>query len=387
MDRGRVDAAFGWLLASLSMSIAARIVSLTPAVFHLPERVNAVSRTYGASPIVPRGPRFAPLVERVLRGIQTALATPRHQPILLTGSGSTAMAAVLGSCLRKEERLLVVRNGAYGDRILEFARRLGQSVVDMDLPYGQRPDVDAIDGVLARGEATAVAVVHGGTSTCTLNPVAEIGEACRRHGAKLLVDGVSAMFVEAMEIDAWNIAVVMGSCNKGLHSHPNLTMALVRDDLLEEMKSIAPRAPSLELRKMYESQAKGAHPYTIDPMSVLQVDAALAALAEEGGVAGRNATYLRRAEVLRAGYEKLGLRIARWEGQPLASIGTALHIPPGRTYDAMADRLASEVVEGHLFEIYAAQGKLSSELFRIFHMGHYPIEVYDVFLRALARVL
>ncbi len=369
------------------MSTAARIVSLTPAVFHLPERVNAVSRSYGASPIVPRGPRFAPLVARVLAGIQGALAAPRHQPILLTGSGSTAIAAVLGSCLRLDEKLLVVRNGAYGDRILEFSRRIGQPVVDMDLPYGQRPDLEAIEGVLARGEATAVAVVYGGTSTCTLNPVAEIGAACRRHGAKLLVDGVSSLFVEPMDLDGWNIAAVMGSCNKGLHSHPNLTMALVRDDLLEEMKGIASRAPSLELRKAYESQAKGAHPYTIDPMSVLQVEAALAALADEGGVAGRHATYLRRAELLRAGYDKLGLRVARWENQPLASIGTALHIPAGKSYDTMADRLANDVVEGHLFEIYAAQGKLSNELFRIFHMGDYPIEVYEVFLRALARVV
>lgn len=366
---------------------APRVVSLTPAVFHLPERVNAVSRSYGASPIVPRGPRFAPLLARVLSGIQQALDAPRHRAILLTGSGSTAMAAVLGSCLRPTERLLVVRNGAYGDRILEFARTLGQPVVDMELPYGQRPDLDAIDRLLARKEADAVAVVYGGTSTCTLNPVAEIGDVCRSRGAKLLVDGVSALFVEPMDLDGWGIAAVMGSCNKGLHAHPNMTCALVRDDLLEDMKGIAPRAPSLELRKLFDAQSKGSHPYTIDPMSVLQVEAALAALADEGGVAGRHAIYQARASLLRAGYEQLGLRVARWEGQPLATIGTALHIPAGRSYDQMADRLATEPVDDHVFEIYSAQGKLSGELFRIFHMGDYPLAVYEVFLRALARVL
>ena len=366
---------------------APRVVSLTPAVFHLPERVNAVSRSYGASPIVPRGPRFAPLLARVLSGIQQALEAPRHRAVLLTGSGSTAMAAVLGSCLRPTERLLVVRNGAYGDRILEFARTLGQPVVDMDLPYGQRPDLEAIDRILARKGADAVAVVYGGTSTCTLNPVAEIGAVCRSRGAKLLVDGVSALFVEPMDLDGWGISAVMGSCNKGLHAHPNMTCALVRDDLLEEMKGIAPRAPSLELRKLFDAQSKGSHPYTIDPMSVLQVEAALAALADEGGVAGRHAIYQARATLLRAGYEQLGLRIARWEGQPLATIGTALHLPSARTYDQMADRLANEPVDDHVFEIYSAQGKLSGELFRIFHMGDYPLAVYEVFLRALARVL
>ena len=85
------------------------VVSLTPAVFHLPEAVNRVSQTYGASPIVPRGPAFAPLLARAREGICEALGAPEYEAVLMTGSGSTAMAAVLGSCLAPEERLLVVR--------------------------------------------------------------------------------------------------------------------------------------------------------------------------------------------------------------------------------------------------------------------------------------
>jgi 2-aminoethylphosphonate-pyruvate transaminase len=364
-----------------------RVVSLTPAVFHLSEAVNQVSRTYGANPIVPRGPRLKPLIERVRRGIQEALGAPDHEPVLMTGSGSTAMAAVLGSCLRPDERLLVVRNGAYGDRILEFAGTLRQPVLDLSLPYGQRPDLGAIEEILAAGRADAVAVVYGGTSTCTLNPVAEIGALTRKYGQKLLVDGISALFVEPMELDAWNVAAVMGSCNKGLHSHPNLTMALVRKDLLAAMENLAPRAPSLELHKLWRAQVNGTHPYTVDPMSLCQVEAALGHLAAGGGVAGRHATYRARCDLLRPGYERLGLQIARWEGMPLTVIGTALHIPAGQSYEAMAQRLASEPVDGHVFEIYAAQGKLSDKLFRIFNMGDYPLDVYEIFLRALARVV
>ena len=363
------------------------MVSLTPAVFHLSDRVNRVSQRYGAQPIVPRGPRFAPLLARVRAGISSAVEAPDHRAILLTGTGSTAMAAVLGSCLHPKERLAVVRNGAYGDRIFEYAHRLGQPVIDLETPYGERPDLVALERALASGEADAVAIVHGGTSTCTLNPVAEVGALCKRYGKKLLVDGVSALFVERMDIVGWNISAVMGSCNKGLHSHPNLTVCLVRNDLLAEMATIPQRAPSLELKKIFDAQEKGSHPYTIDPMSLLQVEAALDELAACGGVAGRNAIYLARAEKLRRGYEELGLTIARWPDMPLGSIGTALKIPAGRSYEALADRLSSRVVEGHTFEIYSAQGKLSHELFRIFHMGDYELGVYDVFLRALADAL
>lgn len=364
-----------------------RVVSLTPAVFHLPEAVNAVSRAYGEHPIVPRGPRLAPLIASVRKGIQEALGCPRHEPVLFTGTGSSAIAAVLGSCLRPDERLLVVRNGAYGDRILEFAKRLGQPVVDMELPYGERPDLAAIEAACASGSVDAVAMVYGGTSTCTLNPVPEVGAITQRHGKKLLVDGVSSLFVEPMDLEGWGIHAVMGSCNKGLHSHPNLTTVLVREDLMRAMEHIAPRAPSLEVWKTWRAQVGGSHPYTIDPMSLCQVQAALGYLAEIGGVAGRNAVYRARCELLRAGYERLGLRIARWPDMPLQSIGTALHIPEGTTYDTLAERLASTVVEGHTFEIYSAQGKLSQSLFRIFHMGEYPLSAYEIFLRALERAL
>ncbi|HVY45581.1 MAG TPA: aminotransferase class V-fold PLP-dependent enzyme [Minicystis sp.] len=364
-----------------------RVVSLTPAVFHLPEAVNAVSRAYGENPIVPRGPRLKPLLDGVRKGIVDALGCPNHEAIVMTGSGSTAMAAVLGSCLRKDERLLVVRNGAYGDRIFEFANTLGQPVVDLAAPYGEKPDLARIEAILAADEADAVAIVHGATSSCTLNPVAEVGAIAKKYEKKLLVDGVSSIFVERFDFDGWGVAAVMGSCNKGLHSHPNLTTALVRKDLLAEMERIPPRAPSLELWKLWRAQSNGTHPYTIDPMSLCQVAAALEHLAAIGGVAGRHAMYEQRCLLLRAGYERLGLTIARWPGVPLQSIGTALHIPKGTTYDTMSTRLATEEVEGHLFEIYAAQGKLSDKLFRIFHMGEYPLEVYGIFLRALARVV
>ncbi|MCC6552827.1 MAG: alanine--glyoxylate aminotransferase family protein [Gemmatimonadaceae bacterium] len=369
------------------MSASPRVVSLTPAVFHLPEAVNEVSRTYGESPIVPRGPRLRPLLDKVRRGIVEAIGAAQHEAVLMTGTGSTAIAAVLGSCLREDERLLVIRNGAYGDRILEYARILRQPVEDMCLPYGERPDLGKIEEALAGGDVSAIAMVYGGTSSCTLNPVPEVGALAKRYGKKLLVDGVSALFVEPMDLDAWGIAAVMGSCNKGLHSHPNLTMALVRRDLLEEMERIPPRVPNLELYKAWRAQAGGAHPYTIDPMSLCQVSAALDHLSQIGGVPGRHAIYRQRCEILRPGYERLGLTIARWEGMPLQSIGTALHFPAGRTYEQMAMRLATEPVEGHVFEIYAAQGKLSDKLFRIFHMGEYPLEAYEIFLKALARVV
>jgi 2-aminoethylphosphonate-pyruvate transaminase len=364
-----------------------KIVSMTPAVFHLSEAVNAVSRTYGEQPIVPRGPRLRPLLDGVRNGIRSALGADGYHPIMLTGSGSTAMAAVIGSCLDPKERLLVIRNGAYGDRIKLFAERVGQPVVDLEMEYGVRPDLDRVREACRSGAVDAVAVVYGCTSSCSLNPIEEIAAIAHEHDKKLLIDGVSALFVEPLDFAEIAPAAVMGSCNKGLHSHPNITFALVREELLHEMERIPPRVPSLELYQTWRKQEGGAHPYTIDPMSLCQVQAALDHLASQGGAAGRHRIYQERCALLRAGYDRIGLSIRRWEGMPLSSIGTALDIPKGHTYETLAQALATREHEGHVFEIYAAQGKLSGEMFRVFHMGEYPLETYELFIASFEKVL
>ena len=73
-------------------------VSLTPAVFHLPEAVNAVAPVYAVNPVVPRGPKLAPLLGRVKAKVGAALGCAEtHVPVILTCSGSGAIAAALGS--------------------------------------------------------------------------------------------------------------------------------------------------------------------------------------------------------------------------------------------------------------------------------------------------
>lgn len=364
-----------------------KVVSMTPAVFHLSEAVNAVSRTYGEQPIVPRGPRLRPLLDGVRKGICAALGAEGYHAVMLTGSGSTAMAAVLGSCLAPTERLLVIRNGAYGARLLAFAECLGQPVVDLEMGYGVRPDLERVRALCEADEVDAVAVVYGCTTSCSVNPIAEIAAITNATGKKLLIDGVSAVFVEPLDFGVVSPAAVMGSCNKGLHSHPNLTFALVRDDVMQQMQHIVPRAPSLELFATWQRQEEGSHPYTIDPMSLCQVQAALDHLATQGGIAGRHAIYQARCALLRAGYERLGLELVRWDGMPLCSIGTALRIPAGHTYEGLAEALATRPHDGHTFEIYAAQGKLSDTVFRVFHMGEYELDTYELFLASFAKVL
>lgn len=363
-------------------------VSLTPAVFHLHDRVNAVAAQYADNPVVPRGPKLAPVLERVRAKTCTALGcVDTHQPVFLTASGSGAIAAALGSCVG-ERGILVITNGAYGERQASFAEQIGLRTFRYALAYGERPDLAEIERLAVLHDIDAIGMVHGATSTCSVNPLREVGALARQLRKTFIVDGIASLFVEELDLGDANVDVMIGSTNKGLHSNPDLSFVLVSDAWLERFSSSPGRLPYLDLGKTWQAQRTGSHPFTINVRALLEVEAALDVLHDEGGVAGRIRTYQARTSLLRAGYERLGLTRFERPGMPLQNIGTALMLPEGVGYAPLADALASwDDGSGECYEIYSAQSALSETVFRVFNMGEYPLATYERFLHALEQCL
>jgi len=369
-------------------------VSLTPAVFHLPDRVNAVAGPYARNPVVPRGPKLAPLLGRIQDKMRAALGCDdTHDPVVLTSSGSGAIAAGLGCVLSRDPardpRILVVSNGAYGERQARYARQMGFATTHYTLDYGQRPDLGEIERLAEEDDVDAIGIVHGATSTCSLNPVLEVGTLAKKLGKTYLVDGIASLFTEEVDIARAGVDIMIGSTNKGLHANPDLAFVMVAKPLLERVcEEEIGRIPYLDVGPAWKAQRNGSNPYTINVRALLEVEAALDALEEEGGVAGRVATYRARNQLLRDGYRSLGLEIFQKPGMPLQNIGTALYLPEGVEFDRLADKLANwDNDSGECYEIYSAQGPLSQELFRIFNMGHYELDTYRRFLDALESCL
>mgnify|MGYP000288935312 CR=1 FL=1 len=83
-------------------------VSLTPAVFHLSERVNKIAEIYAEQPVVPRGPKLKPIMDRLrLKLVQQLDVADTHEAIILTAAGSGAIAATVGSCIDQQGVLII----------------------------------------------------------------------------------------------------------------------------------------------------------------------------------------------------------------------------------------------------------------------------------------
>ena len=283
--------------------------------------------------------------------------------VLFTGSGTAAVEATICSVVPSDRALLVVDNGVYGDRMLKIARAHGiaSHAVSVDTFSAVCPDaVDA--ALLAHPEVSHVAVVHHETTTGVLNPVADIARVVERRGRRMIVDAMSSLFGEPLDVTQPPLDFVTASANKCLQGVPGVSFVLARRTALAALRGRAPRSVYLDLHAHFATQEQDNTPFTPAVQVVHAMEQALAELAQEG-VKQRIARYADNARVLREGLGELGFSILV-APDARSNILTTFRLPDGVTYDALHDALKRR---GYI--IYAGQGDLRRYAFRVANIG------------------
>lgn len=332
-----------------------------------------------------RDHEFIALVADVRRRlVELAAADPdAYTAVLMQGSGTFAIESVIGSVIPPAGRLAVLVNGAYGERMVKIAQRLGIDVGELRTPENMPVAVDALDALLAADETvTHVAVVHCETTTGLINPVEEVGAIAARYGRSLIVDAMSSFGAVPVDLAGWGVDYLISSANKCIEGVPGIAFVLARTAALKATAGHA-RSISLDLLAQYEGLEKdGQFRFTPPVQVIMAFHQALVELEAEGGVAERGARYRRNYERTLQGMTELGFRPYLAEADR-GYIITSFHYPAhpnfdfARFYQLLSDR-------GHV--IYP--GKLShADCFRIGHIGRLEIGDVENLLGAVRAVL
>ena len=296
--------------------------------------------------------------------------------VLMTGSGTAAVESMIAGLVPEHGRLLIVENGVYGERIAQIAQqyRIDHEVVK----YGwmEAPDVDAIIGKL--DGVTNVAIIHHETTTGRLNAIDRLSAACKEKGIGLLLDGVSSFGAEAIDFDGGGISAVAATANKCLHGVPGAAFVIVRRAALSAAFS---RTYYLDIARLAKLQDARNTPFTPSVHAYYALVEALREFEEEGGLVARHARYAALADQVRTGLAALGIEGALREGESSVVL-RAYRLPAGITYAVLHDALKAQG-----FVIYAGQGGLSNELFRISTMGALGVADIERLLGAIAGVV
>ena len=166
-----------------------------------------------------------------------------HVCVPVQGSGTFAIEATLSTVVARNEKLLVLVNGAYGRRMVEIMRIMQREVVSLEWPEDEAVDVSVLDDRLARDPSiTHVALVHCETTTGILNPLSTVAWTVAQHGRRLIVDAMSTFGALPINVSDIAIDAVIASSNKCLEGTPGLGFAIIRRDLRVPRSHAQPRS-------------------------------------------------------------------------------------------------------------------------------------------------
>ncbi len=372
----------GKLAAIAAPAVPARPeILLTPGPTTVPDAVLAAQ---SVAPRYHRGPEFQRLMADVLDGLGWMLETD-NEILLLTGSGTGALEAAIVNCFSPGDKLVVVDNGFFGDRVTRLAQAFGLDVVPLIYEWGRVPRAEDVADVLADHPHTAgVAVQHSETSTGAINDIEAIAAAVHATARRplVVVDAVSSAGAVPIRADAWGLDLVCGGSQKALGATPGVSFVAASDRAWEaHARATCPRFYwDFDEARRWATEGPET-PWTPAVGVIAGLRAALALMRERG----REAFYAEHrvnAAAVRAGVRALGLELFG-EDPDNAVVVTPLRMPDGLDADEIADHLRAR------YGVVTApgQGPLRGSILRIGHLGHAAADDLLVGLAALGATL
>ncbi len=330
-----------------------------------------------------REPEFSALMTRVRHKLTLVSGGDSdYSTVVFTGSGTAALEATLSSIVPANGKMVILDNGHYGERLAKICSVHRIPMTVLTAGWGQPLDLKLLERVLhEEPTASHVAMIHHETSTGILNPVHEVGQIVARAGRSLVVDAISSLGGEILDVRNDRIDWCVGTANKCIESVPGLSFVIAPKKRLDALSQNQPRTFYLDLYSQYVAEEKSQAPaFTPAIPTFLALEVALDLLQEEG-VRERQERYKSLADLLRCGLRELGLRLLLPDALQSSTL-TAIYFPEGRTYSFLHDRLKELG-----FVIYAGQDNLKQKVFRLANMGQISKQDIQNFLGALAQVL
>ncbi|MFF2017101.1 pyridoxal-phosphate-dependent aminotransferase family protein [Paenibacillus sp. NPDC058177] len=161
-------------------------------------------------------PAFTAMMNETMDMLRQVFQTNNKWAFPIDGTSRSGLEAVLCSVIEPGDRVLVPIFGRFGHLLTEIAERCGAVVHLMECPWGQVFDQQAVIEEVRRIQPKVLAIVHGETSTGCMQPLDQIGPACRELGVLTVVDAVATLGGTPVKVDEWQLDAVIGGTQKCL---------------------------------------------------------------------------------------------------------------------------------------------------------------------------
>jgi predicted phosphoserine aminotransferase len=324
-----------------------------------------------------RMPECADLIASIQTKLPKVFFT--EQTVLITASSGTGLwEAAVRNCVDKKALNCV--NGAFADRFRDVTELNGKANEVLEVPWGQPILPEQVVARLATGEFDAVTIVHNETSTGVTSPIQEIAAAIRAmpngEDIMILVDSVSGLGGARIEMDAWDLDVLLSSSQKAFALPPGIAFCAVSDRAMAKAKTVPNRGYYFDFITLAKSMAKNQTPATPAVSLLYALDRQLDDMMAEG-MEQRFARHLALRDMTLAWAKGQGFNIYAAEGYESPTVS---NIDNNRGIDIGA---LNKYLRTRGMIISNGYGDLKGKTFRIAHMGDTTTEDMETLFAAM----
>ncbi|MEU9991677.1 aminotransferase class V-fold PLP-dependent enzyme [Streptomyces sp. NPDC048045] len=327
--------------------------------------------------------RFAAIADRVARLLDT-----RQDVVITQGEALLPLEGAIRAAAGPGTTALNVITGPYGQTFGDWLRDCGATVHDLSVPFHTAVSAEQVRAALAEHpETDFVSLVHAEAATGNTNPVAEIGEVVREHGALFYLDAVASVGAEPVLPDAWGVDLCVIGAQKAMGGPAGVSAISVSERAWSRMAANphAPRRSYLSLLDWKERWIDGGRKALLHAPAQLEMLALEACLEriEAAGLTTVMSRHRRAALAVRAGVAALGggLEPYVYEQREAAPVATTLRVPAG----LVASELVTQALRSDpALPLAAGGGALAKEMIRVNHYG--PDATPDAVHRSLSAL-
>jgi len=316
-------------------------------------------------------PLFVNMMDELKQLIQYAFQTKNEMTLAVSAPGSAGMETCFVNLVEPGEKVIVCRNGVFGERMRQNVERVGGVAVVVDNEWGQPVcPQDVEQALVAHPDAKFLAFVHAETSTGALSDAQTLCTLAQLHNCLTIVDAVTSLGGVELRVDEWGIDAIYSGSQKCLSCVPGLSPVSFSDKAVAKLKSRQTPVQSWFLDQTlvmgYWGNAAGgkrSYHHTAPVNALYALHESFRVLANEG-LENAWARHHNMHVLLRDGLSTLGLKFVVDEAYRLPQLN-AVYIPEGID-DALVRK---QLLEQYNLEIGAGLGALAGKAWRIGLMG------------------
>ena len=294
-----------------------------------------------------------------------AKAGDNSRAVFITGSGTASMEATVMNAFDEHDKVIVINGGSFGQRFADLCKLHEIPFSEIKLAPGKALTAEMLEPYEGQNY-TGFLINVGETSTGVLYDMELVSDFCKRNRLFLVADAISSFLADPFEMEAWNVDVMITGSQKALACPPGVSVIVLSENAVQRVMKQKCKCMYLDLKSALQNADRGQTPFTPAVGTLLQINARLKEIEQNGGVETENEKIAGIAEDFRN----------KVQGMPFEFVSESMSnaVTSLRPLNTSAYQIFLTLKDEYEIWVCPNGGALADTVFRVGHIGALTVE-------------